>query len=74
MKLYMMSERLAYGIMIPIEVIGIILVGIDFYNRIFDLSGVSKFGVLLMLLGSFIFFYHLYTILNEKPNPSEVSS
>jgi len=66
-----MSERLAYSIMVPIAIVGIILVFVS--GQMFELinhnttvnENMLYIGVGLMLLSSFIYLYHLYTILME---------
>lgn len=66
MKLIMMKEHQAYSIILPFVIMGLTMLSIDaFGHRLTEITIVGYVGALLAISGTFIFFYHLYTILSD---------
>ena len=58
MNLPQMKERQAYGIIFTLLIVGTMITMATKY---------TNEGILILVSAIFVFFYHLYTILNEQP-------
>ena len=70
----MMKERTAYSIILPFTIIGLTILSIDMYvQKLHEISTIGYVGAFLAITGTIIFFYHFYTILDNKQSKPEVS-